>query len=264
MPRHVQESSVIDFHQAVSADGGHFRLPRSAGGYAFFFDLDGTLIDIAQTPDSVVVPTTLAADLMALAQSAGGALAVVSGRSIATIDHLLAPARFAAAGLHGNELRIPGGAVVMEPPPPALALLRPDLEALVARWPGAMLEDKGAAIAVHYRGNPAAEPEVVATVEKLLPRAEGSLAAQHGKMVVELKPARAGKGEAVRRLMREAPFSGRRPIAFGDDVTDEEMFSAINAVDGISIRVGPRDRPTAARYHIPDSAALRSWIGAFH
>ncbi|MGD9738840.1 MAG: trehalose-phosphatase [Bauldia sp.] len=263
MPQPVHQSSVIDLHQAVAADGEHLRLPSSAAGYAFFFDLDGTLIDIAPTPGSVIVPESLASDLMALERSAGGALAVVSGRSIATIDQLLVPARFAAAGLHGGELRLPGGSVTAEPPPPALRALLPDLEALVSRWPGAMLEDKGAAIAVHYRNNPAAEGDVVATVGALLPRAEGTLAAQHGKMVVELKPAHAGKGEAVRRLMEGSPFAGRRPIAIGDDVTDEDMFNAVNAAGGISVRVGPRDRPTAARYQMHDTAAVRAWIGAF-
>ena len=82
-------------------------------------------------------------------------------------------------------------------------------------------------------------------------------------MVVELKPAHAGKGEAVRRLMEAAPFAGRRPIAIGDDVTDEDMFNAVNAAGGISVRVGPRDRPTSARYQMHDTAAVRAWIGAF-
>lgn len=260
---HPVPNSVIDLHQAVSAEGGHFRLPSSPHGYAFFFDVDGTLIDIAPTPDSVVVPPDLVPDLSRLAEQADGAVAVVSGRTIETIDRLLAPARFSAAGLHGVELRLPSGVSEIAEPPPALADLRPALAELVARWPGAALEDKGAAIAVHYRGNPDAESDVLDTVELLLPRAHGQLAAQRGKMVIELKPAHAGKGEAVRRLMAGAPFAGRRPLAVGDDVTDEDMFAVVNELGGITVRVGLRDRPTAAQFQMHDTAAVRSWIASF-
>lgn len=264
MSQTVLQSSVIDFHQAVAADGGHFRLPNVAAGYAFFFDIDGTLIDIAPTPDGVVVPDTLVADLIGLEKSAGGALALVSGRSLAMIDELFRPSRFTAGGLHGGELRSADGALQTEPPSPALDLLRADLAVLVARWPGALLEDKGAAIAVHFRGNPSAEADVVATVEALLPRAGGKLTAQHGKMVVEVKPSHFSKGGAVRRLMNAPPFAGRRPIAVGDDITDEEMFAAVNEIGGISVRVGHRDRPTAAHYQMHDTAAVRAWIASFN
>jgi trehalose 6-phosphate phosphatase len=249
---------------AAGRDGARFQLPRTGKGYAFFFDVDGTLIDIAPTPDSVVVPDTLSRQLAKLARRANGAVAVISGRSVAMLDQLLGAGGFAAAGLHGAEVRLAGGPLDAPPPPKALAALRPNLERLVAKWPGTLLEDKGAAIAVHYRGNPDAAADVNATVEAMLPHAGGTLKAQRGKMVIELKPANAGKGNAVRRLMAAAPFLGRTPLVIGDDVTDEEMFTVANEIGGVSIRVGTDDAPTAARYSRPDTAAVRAWLATFN
>ncbi|MCW5715434.1 MAG: trehalose-phosphatase [Bauldia sp.] len=237
-------------------------MPASPAGLAFFLDVDGTLIDIAPTPDGVVVPPDLPETLAALAMAVEGAVAIVSGRAIISLDGLLGPSTLVKAGLHGGELRRSDGAMEAMSAPPALELLRPLLTALVDRWPGTMLEDKGAAIAVHYRGNPAAEPDVLQTVEGMLPLAEGTVAAQRGKMVIELKPATAGKGNVVRRLMAEPPFAGRRPVAIGDDITDEAMFAVANAMGGLSIRVGSDGRPTEARQVLPDTASLRAWVAA--
>lgn len=246
------------------ASGGHSptALPASPEGLAFFIDLDGTLIDIAPTPDGVVVPADLPEALASLAFATDGAVAIVSGRAIVSLDQLLGPSDLVKAGLHGGELRRTGQPMEAMPAPPALELLRPLLGALVGRWPGTLLEDKGAAIAVHYRGNPDAEADVLTTVEGMLPLTEGTVAAQRGKMVIELKPASAGKGNVVRRLMTEPPFAGRRAVAIGDDITDEAMFRAVNELGGLSIRVGNDGRETAALHRVADTASLRAWVGA--
>jgi trehalose 6-phosphate phosphatase len=249
-------------HAATNTDGVSIPLPASPAGLAFFIDLDGTLIDIAATPDGVVVPPGLPASLAALGLATDGALAIVSGRAIVSLDRILGTSNLVKAGLHGGELRRSGREMEAMAAPPALELLRPLLTALIERWPGTLLEDKGAAIAVHYRGNPVAETDVLTTVEGLLPLAEGTVAAQRGKMVIELKPAAAGKGNVVRRLMAEAPFAGRRPVAMGDDVTDEAMFRVANEMGGLSIRVGDDGGPTDATLRLPDTASLRAWVEA--
>lgn len=249
--------------QATAPDGGApAALPASPAGLAFFLDVDGTLIDIAPTPDGVFVPPDLPEALAALAMATDGAVAIVSGRAIVSLDRLLGPSELVKAGLHGGELRRSGAPTEAMAAPPALELLRPLLAALIDRWPGTLLEDKGAAIAIHYRGNPAAEADVLLTVEGMLPLTEGTVAAQRGKMVIELKPASAGKGNVVRRLMAEPPFAGRRPVAIGDDITDEAMFEAANAMGGLSIRVGSDGPPTEALYSIADTASLRAWVAA--
>jgi len=243
-----------------TADGP--RLPDSLTDIAVFLDVDGTLIDIAETPEAVVVPPGLHSDLAHAATLASGALAVVSGRSIENIDSLLTPVKLTAVGLHGTEFRHPDGEVEMLPPVPELDALRPQLAELIAAHPGARLEDKGRAIAVHFRGAPDAGADIRKAVDDFAAGSGGNLKAQPGKMVVELKPSVAGMGAAVDRLLKLPPFSERRPIAVGDDVTDEEMFEVVNRLGGLSFRVGSPDRPTAAKAYVESPALVREWLSA--
>lgn len=255
-------STTTAQHLAIGPDGTAVELPRHLHGLAVFLDVDGSLIDIADTPESVIVPPRLPTDLEQASDAASGALALVSGRSIETLDRLFAPAKLTAIGLHGGEIREPGGGLTLVPPPPILASLRPPLVSLVERFPGAQLEDKGRSLAVHFRRAPEAEADIEEAVEALAAPAASEIVVQKGKKVIELRPAGSSKGTAVEAMMRLAPFPGRRPLAIGDDVTDEAMFSAVNARGGISIRVGPPDRPTEARFRVADPEAVRAWIAS--
>jgi trehalose 6-phosphate phosphatase len=80
-------------------------------------------------------------------------------------------------------------------------------------------------------------------------------------MVVELRPAGADKGDAVRALMKLDPFTGSRPVFLGDDLTDEHAFEAVAAMGGAGVLVGPQ-RATAARYRLPSVAAVGDWLEA--
>jgi trehalose 6-phosphate phosphatase len=246
----------------IGPGGALAELPRSVGDLAVFLDVDGTLLDIAETPDAIVVPARLAGDLERVRDAAAGALALVSGRSIEAIDRMFAPARLTAIGLHGGEVREPDGRLFVMPTPKVLAELRPSLAALADRFPGALLEDKGRSIAVHYRRVPSAEREIEEAVEGMAASAGGEIVVQKGKKVIELRPGGSSKGSAVDAMMRISPFAGRKPMAIGDDVTDEAMFSTVNALGGTTIRVGPADRSTAARFRIDDPAALRDWLAS--
>lgn len=244
----------------AEAGPGEFVLPPPPKGYAVFLDVDGTLVDIAERPELVVVPPSLPASLIQASDALGGSLALVSGRTIETLDALLAPAKLTSIGLHGTEYRSPEGEIIHMPPPPALEALRPKLAALAGRFPGAHLEDKGRAIAVHYRAVPEAEDDIRREVEAWAAGSNGSLAVQKGKMVIELKPAGAGKGAAVDRLLKVPPFTGKVPLAIGDDVTDEEMFKVVNRIGGLSYRVGQPDRPTEAKAYIESPERVRQWL----
>ena len=250
----------------ISSDQSEFAdanvLPLSVAGRALFLDVDGTLIDIAASPDSVIVPGTLAGDLRGASLKVGGALALVSGRTIETVDRLLHPETFPVAGLHGGEFREPGGVSVQLPTPPALATYRPLIAQLAERFSGVHIEDKGRAIAVHYRAVPSAGEEVERAVEEMAATSGDTLATQKGKMVIELKPIDAGKGVAVARFMSSPPFAGRLPIAIGDDITDEEMFRIVNALGGLSVRVGTPDRPSEALQYIESPEAVRNWLAS--
>ena len=81
------------------------KLERPLGETCLFLDVDGSLIDIAPRPDAVIIPQGLVADLLDASDVLGGALALVSGRSIGQLDALFGPDRFRASGVHGAEMR---------------------------------------------------------------------------------------------------------------------------------------------------------------
>lgn len=228
---------------------------------ALFVDVDGTLLDIAMRPDAVVVDASLPGILERLKQRLGGALAPLSGRPLRDIDALLG-LDGAAAGLHGAELRGPDGATLATP------ILHEGLDAArkraveaAASIAGVLVEDKGGAIALHYRAAPDAELDVRRAAIAMLDAAGDGYELLHGKLVIELKPANADKGAALAVLMSIAPFAGRTPWMIGDDATDEDAFTEVNAARGVSIIVGAR-RPTVARYALAGPAAARAWLAA--
>lgn len=234
-------------------------LPLSA--IALFLDVDGTLLDIAAAPQSVSVPDDLRQRLRALFQAGGGAVALVSGRSIADLDGLFAPLVLPSAGLHGFERRGVSGACVTRPLPSRVALeaARDAMLRLSRRHSGLLVEDKQFALALHYRGAPHLEDTVIESMKGIAASVADQLELQRGKMVVELRPQGATKGGAVSAFLEEAPFAGRLPIFLGDDLTDESAFGLVNEREGLSVLVGP-ERASAARARIADVSAVRSWL----
>jgi len=231
-----------------------------AADVALFLDVDGTLLEIEHEPGAVHVPDELCRVLEQLQAAAGGALALVSGRSLDQIDRLFSPLCLSAAGLHGLERRNLGSQVRRAAPDPAiLAHARERLSAFAAATEGVLLEDKGLTLALHYRNAPAAAGAALAVAEAAVAESGGALDLLRGKMVCELKPPGADKGQAIAAFMAEPPFAGRRPVFAGDDVTDEAGFATINELGGISIRIGGAS-PTAATFGLRDVAAVQSWL----
>lgn len=231
---------------------------------ALFLDVDGTLLDFAPHPDAVRVPEPLREALQALHRRLGGALALISGRSLQSLDTLLAPPVLPASGLHGLERRHGRRGHRAPRPPEALARVLAEAAQLADRHPGAVVEDKGAALALHWRAAPQAGADLRAFANAALPRLPG-YRLQPGNDVVELRPAehkggRADKGAAILAFMDEPPFAGRRPVFAGDDITDEAGFAAVNAHDGISVLVGP-PRESAAHYGLAGTAEVHAWLG---
>jgi trehalose 6-phosphate phosphatase len=227
---------------------------------AFFFDVDGTLLELRAEPLAVVSDEPLRRLLQQMSALTGGAVAFVSGRSMADIDRIFAPLVFPASGLHGAEIRYPDGAD-RHTNPHIMDHARPGVSRFVADRPGLMLEDKGATLAVHYRNRPELGAEVIAFMNSFSPGDE--LAVQEGKLVVELKPALYDKGTAITSILKRAPFAGRIPIFLGDDLTDEKGFVTVNQRNGLSIRVGAEEMPTEARYHLADPAAVRQFLMSY-
>jgi trehalose 6-phosphate phosphatase len=221
---------------------------------AYFLDVDGTLLDIKPRPEDVVADAGLCALLTELTAAAQGALALVSGRKIEDLDRIFAPLIFPAAGLHGAEIRYADGSR-KAPPDGTMDKVRQPLADFVAAHPALRLEDKGAALAVHFRQAPDLAEAVLTFVGALAER--NGLFMQEGKMVAELKEARHDKGQGIAALLAKSPFSGRMPVFIGDDMTDENGFSFVNAQGGISVRAGPPWAATQARYELRDPGDVR-------
>ncbi len=229
---------------------------------ALFLDLDGTLIDFAARPDDVVVAPDLPRNLHALHDRFGGALAILSGRPLRRIDELLGLPSIAAAGSHGTELRRADGTVPRRArDAPGIASLRAYARLQLADWPGALVEDKPDAIALHWRAQPEARDAVQATAQRIASTAGPRYCLQHGDCVIELRGAGTDKGDALAKLMRHAPFARRTPWMIGDDLTDEHAFAAAERLGGFGIVVGTR-RPSVARHAFPDTHAVRAWLAS--
>lgn len=224
-------------------------LPPNA---ALLLDLDGTLLDIAATPEAVVVPPDLPAVLRRLRARLGDAVAVVTGRPVAQIDALLGDAPYAVAGEHGGAIRAAPDeplrrADLPELPPDWLALAAE----VVARHPGARLEPKARGFVLHYRQVPEAGASLQAAALAILGARAASYALLPAHMAWEVKPRGADKGTAVTRLLRDAPFRGRVPVYIGDDVTDEDGMRAAREHGGLGLRVDAT---------FGDPAGVRRWL----
>jgi trehalose 6-phosphate phosphatase len=228
-------------------------------GAALFLDFDGTLIELADTPDSIRVPPALPDLLRDLERRLSGRLALVSGRALADLDRHVGLSGIAAAGSHGLELRLPGKAALAPDPPPKLAAARAAVAAYADSRPGLLAEEKPAGIALHYRLAPDEGEAARAFAADVAGRT--GLDLLHGKMVAELRPPGTDKGGVLRALMAEPPFAGARPVFVGDDLTDEDAFRAAAALGGAGVLVGP-PRDSAALWRLDGVEAAMRWLRA--
>lgn len=226
---------------------------------SLFFDFDGTLVELAATPDGVVVGSGVVDRLDALAARLPGRIAIVSGRSIAQLDGLLGAdaTRFVLVGSHGAEQRLAGARIAAPSRPAALAPVDDHLSAFAADH-GLVFERKSLGAALHFRAVPE-RAEAAALLARRLAEAQG-LVVQHGKMMVEVRVA-GDKGAAIERLLALPGFAGTRPLFFGDDVTDEDGFAAAARAGGAGVLIGAM-RATQALYRLDDVAALAAWMEA--
>ncbi|MGL4285468.1 MAG: trehalose-phosphatase [Phreatobacter sp.] len=227
--------------------------------YAVYFDFDGTLVDIADTPEEVILPPSLTPDLTRLQHRLGGAVAVVTGRHLADIARMIAPARLAGSGLHGLEFSFATTGPV-EPLPPAIApALLARAVALAASHPGVRLEYKGPILAVHFRQAPEAGPALLNALAHLLVELNLDHHLKEGRAVIEVIPNGTSKATALREIMRRQPFAERIPIMIGDDRADEDAFTVAEAAGGFGLKVaGEHFRHADAAFQNP--AEVRAWL----
>ncbi len=226
---------------------------------AIFTDFDGTLVEIAETPDSVRVPDHLPEQIERAARELDSAFAVITGREIADIDRFLAPLQLPVAGAHGAQRRRADG--VLEPTDETAIRSADEIahavEPLVMTHPNLILERKEGSVALHFRQEPELGDVVRAAMEEAV-NGVTDFTLIPGKMVFEARPAFVGKGAALRAFMQEEPFAGRTPIFIGDDFTDEDAFVAAQELGGVGIKLGEGD--TAARMRIANVASVYALI----
>jgi trehalose 6-phosphate phosphatase len=237
----------------------HPRLRPAAS--ALFLDVDGTLIEFGPAPDDVEVDASTLKFVQDASDTLGGALALISGRSLAQLDALFGYARFPAAGLHGLERRDALGRLHVHAVEPLPQSLVDELGEIAERHPGVLLEDKGRAVALHYRQAASLHEMLEREVHALARRHGGNdLHVQPGAYVLELKPSGITKAHAIEAFMQEPPFCGRTPLFAGDDLTDLHGFDAVERLGGVSIAVGPR---VSAMVAADTPAALRALLEEF-
>lgn len=227
---------------------------------ALLLDLDGTLLDLAPRPDAVVVPPGLPDTLRTLRDRLGGALAIVTGRPIETVDALLGDAPYAVAGEHGGAVRRTPGEMPYRPPLPAPPAAWLDAaERLAAAHPGVLLERKARGFALHFRAAPDAGPALHDALTAML---AGSTTFEQlpAHMLWEVRPRGMDKGKALQSLMAHAPFAGRKPVFIGDDVTDEDAIRAARALGGAGFQVADAfGSPSGVRAWLRSAATAGDW-----
>jgi trehalose 6-phosphate phosphatase len=245
---------------SLSGSNANGKLPKPGEkSWALFLDVDGTLVEIAAEPNAVHVDDRLVKLLTALRHKLDGAVALVSGRTIATLDHLFSPLLLPTAGNHGLERRTSGGDVNRPQAVAEMPAIHDAFASFVAQHAGTLLEDKTLSMAIHFRNRPELEAEATDLAENLVADSGKNLFLQKGKKLVEIRPGQGDKGTAIADFLAEAPFSGRLPVFIGDDITDETGFELVNQRGGHSIRVG-NDVTTAARYHVADVTGVIRWL----
>lgn len=227
---------------------------------SLLLDVDGTLLDFAPRPEEVVVPEGLADLLVRLVRELDGAFALVSGRTLESLDTLFRPLPFAAVALHGIQVRsAPDAAVETASFPPLPGSVYLAMDRLAARHPGAFIEKKGCCVVLHHDLGAAALAEAEAQLGALLAREAPAWAVLKGRKVLELTPTTVNKGTGCERLLSLPAFRDRLPVYLGDDTTDLDGFAAVERAGGITVGIGPRVSHAAA-IRLAGPAEARVWL----
>jgi trehalose 6-phosphate phosphatase len=236
--------------------------PDDLGRIALLLDVDGTILDTASTPGSVIVPGALVSSLEELHAKSGGALALVSGRLIRNLDGLFAPLRLPAIGGHGAEMRLSADLATQARHANAIDVeIRNLVAAVIAADPRVTLEDKGSSLAVHYRSAPQMEQGLKAEIAAIIARvAADDLEVMHGKAVIEIKSTHFNKGAAVSDMMESPPFLHRKPVFIGDDTTDESVFRLLPTLGGLGYSV--ERFMTGANGTFASPHEVRGWLAS--
>lgn len=241
------------------------RLRRTSPKLLLCLDYDGTLVPIAERPQDALPPPTLLTLLSHLVAHPQIDVAIVSGRALPDLRLLLPVRGLVYIGTHGCEigtadggtrLLVPGGMVSL-----AIARLRQEIAPMLVDAPGLILEDKRYALALHYR---LAQPQDMWAIEEFLAAVRAyqrkgiTLEVIHGTKVVEVRPVGSNKGKAVQFLLA-GEHTNTLPIYIGDDLTDEEAFTALGE-RAVTVIVADPPRASAAQYYLQNTREVLQFL----
>lgn len=260
LPDNAPLSYIPCFNRAATCDSvlpmNHF-VPVPAQP-SLFLDVDGTLIEFSARPSQTRAPRELLGLLKTLEDKLQGALALISGRSIADLDNIFHPLQLRAAGVHGGERREQAGTPApSSPTDPNLEGLHRALLPILTKFPGVHVENKRIAFAVHYRAQPEARAVLLREVASLTADLGPGYQLLDGNLAIEVKPRHFTKAHAIEGFLAQPEFANRTPVFLGDDITDLDGFEVIERHGGMSVAVGTR---VDAQWRLPDPAATRRWL----
>jgi trehalose-phosphatase len=236
------------------------------GTPVFFFDFDGTLAEIEQTPDKVTFRPIARYIVTELARNY--TVGIITGRALQEIKKLVGIKGIFYSGNHGVEIEGPGLSFVEKNSASSARFIGSLVQTIrrKLRPYGAIVQPKKYSVAVHYR---TVEPRLVRNLLDDLeaitraPAKAGKIRLQLGKKVVEIKPpVEWDKGKAIEKIVRKCGKTGR-VFFFGDDMTDEYGFKKVNELKGVSVFVGDLERETAARYQLDSPSSLIGELAKF-
>jgi trehalose 6-phosphate phosphatase len=257
----------MEFYEMVGfVAGGCAPLPSDVPAVApeegaFFFDFDGVLCEIAAAPDAITVAPGLQRLISLLDEASGGAVAIVSGRPVADLRRWLPEVTATLVGGHGAELQGRGSdttpQALCSPDPKAVAQLHTIVSGYALSDEAYLAEPKPTGIALHFRRKPELDPHARQFLERVLRHVPG-FHLHAAKMAYEVRPDGVAKDHVVCQLLASAPFAGRKPVYFGDDLTDEPALAHIAHLGGIAVKVG--EGPTHANYRVAGPRQVQDWL----
>lgn len=214
------------------------------------FDYDGTLAEIAPTPDQARLRRETRDLLLGLAKQPHTHVALITGRSLEGLLEMTGPLSGITLATNGG-LRISAGNDDWVAPEAMsrIDMLREAIRSIepeIRRWPGAFIEDKKLSFTVHFRLAPEAGESITRVVQRAVEASGGELRSLPAKYGLEVQPNTPwDKGRALLKLLERWRIE-RRAAFFGDDTIDEPGFVVLRARGGVTCCVSPEPRATEA------------------
>jgi trehalose 6-phosphate phosphatase len=208
-------------------------LREDPGRSAVLTDVDGTLAPITLDPGDAAVPERTRELLGELVRKYA-LVGALSGRRAFDARKIVGLGELAYSGNHGFELLLPGDSEVR--PDPSLDGHEADAPNFVEGLDGSELErvgirteDKGAIVALHWRGAPN-EARAESLASEIASEAEWQGLVPHlGRKVLEIRPnVPINKGIAIAALIAARPLDAA--LYGGDDRTDVDAFTALRTL----------------------------------